>query len=228
MKSEIYRRQNCPWGEKAVKLLNEKGIDFKDHIFSSKEEEEKFKESHGVKTTPQIFLEGKRIGGYTDLAKHFDEKIEENGKSYKPVIAIFATAGLLALASKAGMSGFMGYALCLLSCLKLMDLNAFVKSFKKYDLFTKKVTAYGYLYPFAEMAIGLGFLSGLLPLPTGILSIIVGLAGGISIIKAVYVDKTDLNCACVGGNSNVPLGIISFSENAMMAGMGVWVLMQSL
>ncbi|WP_205738606.1 hypothetical protein [Halomonas heilongjiangensis] len=48
---------------------------------------------------------------------------------------------------------------------------------------------------------------------------------GVSIVKAVYIDKTDLNCACVGGDSKVPLGIISFTENAMMAVMGLWVLL---
>jgi len=52
----------------------------------------------------------------------------------------------------------------------------------------------------------------------------VGITGGISIFKAVYIDKTDLNCACIGSNSNVPLGAVSFSENAMMAVMGAWVL----
>ena len=225
MKNEIYRKQSCPWGEKAVKLLNEKGIEFKDHKFASKEEEEEFKNTHEVKTTPQIFLNGKRIGGYTDLAEHFDEKVEEESKSYKPVIALFATVGLITLATKSGMMGFMGYSLCLLSCLKLMDLSSFVTSFKKYDLITKKITAYGYFYPFAELAAGLGFLSGLVPIATGSLSLFVGLIGGISIIKAVYIDKTDLNCACIGGNTNVPLGIISFTENAMMAGMGLWVIL---
>lgn len=224
MKNEIYRKQLCPWGEKAVKLLDEKEIEFIDHKFTSKEEEEEFKNKHQVKTTPQVFLDGKRIGGYTDLAEYFDENVEEESKSYKPVIALFATAGLITLATKSGMMGFMGYSLCLLSCLKLMDLSSFVTSFKKYDLFTKKFVAYGYFYPFAELATGLGFLSGLLPTATGSLSLLVGVIGGISIIKAVYIDKTDLNCACVGGNSNVPLGIISFTENAMMAGMGIWII----
>ena len=225
MKTKIYRKPSCPWGEKAVKLLKEKGIEFEDHKFASKEEEEEFKNKHEVKTTPQVFLDGKRIGGYTDLAEHFDENVEEESKSYKPVIALFATAGLITLATKSGMMGFMGYSLCLLSCLKLMDLSSFVSSFKKYDLVTKKITAYGYFYPFAELAAGLGFLSGLLPIATGSLSLLVGLIGGISIIKAVYIDKTDLNCACVGGNTKVPLGIISFTENVMMAGMGLWLLL---
>jgi hypothetical protein len=45
----------------------------------------------------------------------------------------------------------------------------------------------------------------------------------ISVIKAVYIDKLALNCACVGGNSKTPLGIISFSEYAIQSLMGLVV-----
>ena len=55
---------------------------------------------------------------------------------------------------------------------------------------------------------------------TGITSLFIGVSGGISVFKAVYIDKLALNCACVGGNSKAPLGIISFAENAIMALMG--------
>ncbi|BAU65000.1 glutaredoxin [Stanieria sp. NIES-3757] len=48
----------------------------------------------------------------------------------------------------------------------------------------------------------------------------IGISGGISVFKAVYIDKLALNCACVGGNSKAPLGIVSFTENAIMAIMG--------
>ena len=50
--------------------------------------------------------------------------------------------------------------------------------------------------------------------------------GAISIIKAVYIEKRDLKCACVGGDSSVPLGFISLTENLMMMAMAVWMLMK--
>lgn len=43
-------------------------------------------------------------------------------------------------------------------------------------------------------------------------------------VKAVWIDKRELKCACVGGDSNVQLGLISFTENMMTAGMGLWML----
>jgi len=47
--------------------------------------------------------------------------------------------------------------------------------------------------------------------------------GAISVFKAVYIDKRELKCACVGGASNVPLGFISLTENLMMIGMALWM-----
>jgi hypothetical protein len=44
------------------------------------------------------------------------------------------------------------------------------------------------------------------------------------VFKAVYIDKRQLKCACVGGSSNVPLGFVSLTENLGMVAMGVWML----
>ena len=225
-KVRLYRmstpESECPWGLKAVNLLEEKGIEFEDHKLKSREEVDAFKAKHNVKTTPQIFAGDERIGGYSDLAEKLDVEVEseEDETSYTPVIAIFSTAGLMALATTMGITGFMGFSLSLLASLKLMDIESFAKGFEKYDLITKRIRPYAKIYPFAELAIGLGFLSGVAPLATGITSLFVGVSGGISVFKAVYIDKKDLNCACVGGDSRTPLGIVSFAENAIMAVMG--------
>jgi hypothetical protein len=41
--------------------------------------------------------------------------------------------------------------------------------------------------------------------------------------KAVYLDKRELKCACVGGSRNVPLGFVSLTENLVMIAMAVWM-----
>ena len=58
------------------------------------------------------------------------------------------------------------------------------------------------------------------------IAIVIGGIGAISVIKAVYIDKRELKCACVGGGSNVPLGFVSLTENLMMLGMGLWMLVR--
>ena len=50
-----------------------------------------------------------------------------------------------------------------------------------------------------------------------------GAVGAVSVIKAVYVDRRSLKCACVGGSANVPLGFVSLTENLMMIAMAVWM-----
>lgn len=221
---KIYRMampdHECPWGQRAIQLLTDKGLEFEDFKLQSRDEVDAFKALHQVATTPQIFFGNQRIGGYSDLANYFDVQAEAADYSYTPVIALFSTAGLMALATSLGWMGFMGISLSMLSSLKLMDVESFAESFEKYDLITKRFKPYAKAYPLLELLIGLGFLSGVAPLATGIGSALVGISGAVSVFKAVYIDKLALNCACVGGNSKAPLGVVSFAENAIMAVMG--------
>ena len=55
------------------------------------------------------------------------------------------------------------------------------------------------------------------------LALFIGTIGAVSVFKAVYIDKRELKCACVGGSSNVPLGFVSLTENLFMMGMGLWM-----
>lgn len=217
----------CPWGLRAINLLTEKGIQFTDIKLKSRAEVDAFKAKYNVATTPQIFWGDELIGGYSDLAERFQVTPEKADYSYTPVVALFSTAGLVTLSTALGMTGFMGISLSMLASLKLMDVNAFATSFEKYDLVTKRFKPYGKAYPFIELLVGLGFLSGVAPLVTGIGSLIVGLAGATSVFKAVYIDKLALNCACIGGNSKAPLGVVSFAENAIMALMGAGLIVSS-
>ena len=64
----------CPWGLKAIALMNSRGIDFEDHLLRSQDEVNAFKQRHDVATTPQIFSGDRRIGGYSDLAALLGEE----------------------------------------------------------------------------------------------------------------------------------------------------------
>ena len=229
-KNIIYRKENCPYSAKAIKLLEKKNIGYEDHVFSSKKEENSFKDKYNIDTTPQIFLEGERVGGYTELAQRFGENPEspkdsdKEENSYIPVVAVFSIAALLSLASSFSIMSFVGFALCLLATSKLMDIPSFLNGFKKYDLLANYIETYGWIYPFLELFVGLGFISLVFLPMISLIAIFIGAVGSVSIIKAVYIDKEDLNCACVGGSSNVHLGFVSLTENLMMLGMGLYVL----
>ena len=89
----------CPYGIKSRWLLKRHGYQVEDHWLQTREQTDAFKAKHGVKTTPQTFIDGQRIGGHDDLRRYLSLKVRDpNASSYVPVLATFAIAGLLTLA----------------------------------------------------------------------------------------------------------------------------------
>ena len=96
----VMAKHICPFGLKSKHLLKSKGFTVEDHWLETREETDAFKAEHGVKTTPQTFIEGERIGGYDDLRRHFGLKVRDpKAVTYTPVIALFAATAMLALAA---------------------------------------------------------------------------------------------------------------------------------
>jgi hypothetical protein len=95
--------------------------------------------------------------------------------------------------------------------------------FLNYDLLARRWVRYGYLYPFGETLAGVLMIAGALIWLAAPIALFIGTVGAVSVFKAVYLDKRELRCACVGGNSTVPLGFISLTENLMMVAMAVWM-----
>ena len=225
----------CPFGLKAVDLLKRKGFTVDDRHLGTREATDAFKAEHGVETTPQVFIDGTRIGGYEDLRRHFGMKVRDpEATSYRPVIALFAMTALMAMAVSQATFGtpftgraiewFIAISMCALALLKLQDVESFSSMFLGYDLLAKRWVPYSYIYPFAEGAAGVLMLAGVLTWLSAPLALFIGGIGAVSVFKAVYIDKRDIKCACVGGNSRVPLGFVSLTENLMMVGMAVWML----
>lgn len=59
----------CPFGVRAKEMLEANGYAVEDKILGSREEVDAFKQKHGVETTPQVFIDGERIGGSDDLER---------------------------------------------------------------------------------------------------------------------------------------------------------------
>lgn len=231
----VMPEHTCPYGLKALDLLRRKGFEVEDHHLTTRAETDAFKTEHGVKTTPQVFIGGERIGGYDDLRRHFGMHVAEPGAtSYRPVVALFAMTALLALAASHAAFGtpftlhalqwFGGFSMAILALLKLQDVEKFSTMFLNYDLLAKRWVPYGYVYPFAEGLAGVLMVAGALDWLSIPIALFIGTVGAVSVFKAVYIDRRDLKCACVGGSSNVPLGFVSLTENLGMIAMAVWML----
>ena len=147
-------------------------------------------------------------------------------KSFTPLIAVFGTSFLITITLNKNFQDFMGISICLLAMLKIMDIEAFGISFKKYDLISYRFKKWIYIYPFCELLIGISFLLSAPFSPIILVAFILGIIGMASVFKAVYLDKLKLNCACIGGYAKTPLGIISFIENLLMAIMSGLILLR--
>lgn len=224
----------CPWGLKAKHLLESQGFTVDDRHLETHEETEAFKAKHNVKTTPQTFIDGERVGGYEDLKRYFGKRVRAKGEtSYLPVIALFTLTALAALALSIANFGtpvtvrsaewFIGLSMVVLAFLKLQDVESFSAMFLNYDLLSRRWVPYSKLYPFLEAVAGVLMLSDRLHWLSVPIALFIGTEGAVSVFKAVYIDKRELKCACVGGSSNVPLGFVSLTENLMMVAMALWM-----
>lgn len=230
----VMKEHLCPFGLKSKDLLERKGFEVEDHHLTTREETEEFKQEHGVDTTPQAFIDGQRIGGYDELREHFGlDSPGEDETTYQPVIALFATALLMGFAVSWIATGslvsvrmpeyFVAIAMTLLGLQKLKDVESFSTMFLNYDLLAQRQVRYGYVYPYAETLAGILMLAGALVWLAAPVALFIGTVGAVSVFKAVYIDQRELKCACVGGDSKVPLGFVSLTENLIMIGMGIWM-----
>jgi glutaredoxin len=232
----VMERHVCPYGLKARDLLRRKGYRVEDRWLTTREEVDAFKARNQVKTTPQTFIGGQRVGGYDDLRRHFSLP-DPRARTYRPVVAVFGVALLMALGASYAAGGtalnprsirwFFAFSMCALALSKLQNVETFSSTFLSYDLLARRWVRYAYLYPFAELTAGSLMVAGALAWLSAPLALFIGSVGAASVIKAVYIDKREIKCACVGGDSNVPLGFLSLAENLVMIAMGVWMLVET-
>lgn len=229
----------CPWGIKAKDLLKRSGYEVDDKHLETMEANESYKKEHGYDETPQIFIGGKHIGGYDELREHLGKGPDpKEGKTYQPIIAIFATTFAMALTTTFASLGelvwirvvelFIAFSMCVLGILKLQDLRSYATGFVQYDLVARHYVPYAYIYAFIEAAGGVLMIAGIATVIVAPIVLIASGIGAVSIVNAVYIKKRDLNCACVGGGSDVPLGFISLTENLMMMAMAIWMMTKTL
>jgi len=74
---EIYTGPLCVFCDRAKALLNRKGVSFKEInlAFDPNKMDEMIKKTNGMKTVPQIFIDGQHIGGNDKL-----QALENEGK----------------------------------------------------------------------------------------------------------------------------------------------------
>lgn len=69
-KVEIYTKAFCPYCSRAMRLLGSKGVEPEEYdiTLGGAKRAEMIDRAHGRTTVPQVFIDGRHIGGSDDLA----------------------------------------------------------------------------------------------------------------------------------------------------------------
>ena len=121
------------------------------------------------------------------------------------------------------MLDFMGLFYIIFSFFKILDIKGFSTSFKMYDPLAKKITIYGYIYPFIEILLGLMFLTRIEVNIALLITIIILGITSVGVTQTLLNKKT-INCACLGTTLELPMTEATFIENAIMIIMAIILL----
>jgi glutaredoxin len=78
-RASLYRTPGCPYGERAKRLLQANGYSIDDHVLKSDSDARAYKDEHGVRSLPQVFINGRHIGGSDELEQWLAHHATEVG-----------------------------------------------------------------------------------------------------------------------------------------------------
>lgn len=97
----------------------------------------------------------------------------------------------------------------------MLDLKGFAYSYMSYDIVAKKWLAWGFIYPFIELSLGLAYLFHFAILEATIVTLVVMSISSIGVIKSLL-EKKKIQCACLGTVFNLPMSNITLIEDLLM------------
>lgn len=154
-------------------------------------------------------------------------------KTYFPLILIFSyifgAATFIEIVEEGWdwmiwMSHFMAGFFLVFSFFKFLDLKGFAKAYATYDIVAKKIPAYGFIYPFLELGLGILFALKLFPLYTNIFTFILMSVSTIGVVQTLRI-KSDFQCACLGTIFKLPMTRITLFEDLLMVLMSLGMIL---
>ncbi len=134
------------------------------------------------------------------------------------IMGTFYISSQINASCEKSMQIFMGLFFIIFSLFKFLDYGGFPVSFKRYDPLAKKIPFYANLYPFLETALGIAFLiEWNLPLVLSVTLLVLSITS-LGVIKTL-VNKTEIDCACLGTSLKLPMTEATLIENLIMLSM---------
>ncbi len=161
---------------------------------------------------------------------------EKSWQTYYPLLLLTAFLVLVpALAqwnaakfdAHAWMRHFMAAFFLAFAFFKLLDVRAFASAYAGYDLLAARWSTWGFIYPFVELALGIAYLINFAPNVTNAVTFVVMSFSLAGVLRAVL-SKKQIRCACLGAVFNLPMSTVTIVEDALMAGMALWMLLNAI
>lgn len=142
---------------------------------------------------------------------------------YAPILALIAVSLVAALAIAIGFGGavgmtfhaFMGFFLCFSAVSKFIDLPGFAEGFSRFDLFATRWRGYGFLFPFLELGLGLGYFSFVTPARFYVATALVFTFALAGVLSARH-RGVDIATSGLGSGLRAPLGVVILVESGLM------------
>lgn len=122
------------------------------------------------------------------------------------------------------MQMFMAAFFLIFGGLKLLKLSHFAMAYSKYDLIAKHSKSYALVYPFIEIALGIGYLVNFSPYIVNGITFVLMTIGALGVLR-VLMRGEKIECACMGAVFKIPMTGVTLGENVLMAGMALMMLM---
>ncbi|WP_395750102.1 heavy metal-associated domain-containing protein [Prosthecobacter sp.] len=157
----------------------------------------------------------------------------KNVQTYRPLLILLGYLLLVITAANIArgifdpamsMRLFMGGFFIAFSFFKMLDLRGFSDAYRSYDLVAKAVPAYGLVYPFIEIALGLAYLADWQPRGVNVAAAVIMLISLVGVLRAVA-SKKSIRCACLGTVFNLPMSTVTIIEDGLMLAMALASLM---
>ncbi|QPH38036.1 heavy-metal-associated domain-containing protein [Pedobacter endophyticus] len=178
---------------------------------------------------------GGKDSKYQITANAHSEMLEETkswAATYKPILLIFGYVTAVSLIASwqgntinfmAFMRVFMAGFFLTFSFFKMLNLKAFAESYAMYDVVAKKFGAWGYIYAFIELGLGLSFALNLSPVIVNWVTVVVMTVSILGVLESVL-NKKKIQCACLGAVFNLPMSTVTIVEDAIMIAMSAAML----
>ncbi|HEY0297942.1 MAG TPA: cation transporter [Arachidicoccus sp.] len=145
-------------------------------------------------------------------------------ETYKPVLLLFSYIIILSVLLSVSYNGFQimnatrffmsGFFLAF-SFFKMLNLKGFADSYSSYDIIAKRFHAWGFIYVFIELFLGLSFALNISAFATNLITFSIMSVSITGVLQSVF-NKRKIQCACLGTVFNLPMSTITIIEDALM------------